>query len=426
MAGHVQDRWYKTEKNTDGEETRTRSDRYGTGLRYRARYVGPDGTEKSKSFPDGQKRLAEKWLSAIETDMARGQYTDPRAARTTFKQYAERWVKTHTGEINSREAAERRLRLHAYPHIGTRPLGSFKPEHIRELIAELDKTVPAESHRRIIVGTISAALNAAVDDGLLNKNPCQARTVQLPKSGNPHVTPWTADQVFRVRAALDHRFRATVDTGAGCGLRQGEIFGLSVDELDHEGGWLHVGHQLKRIRGKYVFALPKGGKARDVPLPGAVSAVLRDHAKVFPAVDVTLPWRTPDGPPVTKRLLFSGVEGRHVRVSHFNDCHWKPSLAAAGVIPVPEPGARYASAREHGMHALRHFYASVLLDAGESIRALSAYLGHADPGFTLRTYTHLMPSSEGRTRKAVDALFLAAASLLYGPQTAPDAWHGPK
>jgi len=57
------------------------------------------------------------------------------------------------------------------------------------------------------------------------------------------------------------------------------------------------------------------------------------------------------------------------------------------------------------MHALRHFYASVLLGAGENIKALSSYLGHADPGFTLQTYTHLMPSSTERTRKAVDAAF---------------------
>ncbi|WP_322741151.1 tyrosine-type recombinase/integrase [Streptomyces hygroscopicus] len=41
------------------------------------------------------------------------------------------------------------------------------------------------------------------------------------------------------------------------------------------------------------------------------------------------------------------------------------------------------------MHALRHYYASVVLDAGENVRALAEYLGHADPGFTLRTYTHL-------------------------------------
>ncbi|KOG30143.1 tyrosine-type recombinase/integrase [Streptomyces resistomycificus] len=421
MAGHIQDRWYKTETTPDGKSVKVKTERFGTGLRYRARYIGPDGTEKSKSFRDREKRLAEQWLTHIEADMSRGQYVDPRNAQTTFRQYAERWVQTHTGEINSREAAERRLRLHAYPHIGTRPLGSFKPEHIRAWISALEVTVPAESHRRIIVGTVSAALSAAVEDGLLSKNPCQARTVKLPKPGKPRVHPWTASQVFGVRAALPHRYQAAVDAGAGCGLRQGEIFGLSVEELDFEGGWLAVGHQLKRIRGKYVFALPKGGKVRDVPLPKAVATALRDHSEAFAPVDVTLPWRTPDGPPVRKRLLFSGPEGNHVRVSNFNEHHWKASLAAAGIIPARETGKRYASAPEHGMHALRHFYASVLLDAGENIRALSSYLGHSDPGFTLRTYTHLMPSSEGRTRKAVDSLYLASTPQDHGPETAQAA-----
>ncbi len=52
-----------------------------------------------------------------------------------------------------------------------------------------------------------------------------------------------------------------------------------------------------------------------------------------------------------------------------------------------------------------HAYASVLLDAGESIKALSEYLGHSNPGFTLRTYTHLLPSSETRTSKAIDDAF---------------------
>lgn len=62
-------------------------------------------------------------------------------------------------------------------------------------------------------------------------------------------------------------------------------------------------------------------------------------------------------------------------------------------------------ARENGTHALRHFYASALLDGGENIRALAEYLGHADPGFTLRVYTHLMPSSAERTRSAIDMAF---------------------
>ncbi|MEU7154633.1 integrase [Streptomyces sp. NPDC045456] len=60
----------------------------------------------------------------------------------------------------------------------------------------------------------------------------------------------------------------------------------------------------------------------------------------------------------------------------------------------------------------------MLLDAGESIKALSVYLGHADAGFTLRTYTHPMPSSEGRTRRAVDSMYEATDSAPDGPQTA--------
>jgi len=57
------------------------------------------------------------------------------------------------------------------------------------------------------------------------------------------------------------------------------------------------------------------------------------------------------------------------------------------------------------MHQLRHWFASALLDGGVSIKAVSEYLGHADAGFTLRTYTHLMPSSEVSARSAVSRAF---------------------
>jgi integrase len=58
--------------------------------------------------------------------------------------------------------------------------------------------------------------------------------------------------------------------------------------------------------------------------------------------------------------------------------------------------------RDNGMHAARHYYASVLLEDGVSTRVVAEYLGHHDPGFTLRVYAHLVPSGEGRARVAVD------------------------
>ena len=69
--------------------------------------------------------------------------------------------------------------------------------------------------------------------------------------------------------------------------------------------------------------------------------------------------------------------------------------------------------RANGMHALRHTYASVLLEDGVSIKALAEYLGHADPGFTLRTYTHLMPSSEDPARTAVVSRVISEYDYRY-------------
>ncbi len=161
----------------------------------------------------------------------------------------------------------------------------------------------------------------------------------------------------------------------GAGIRAG-VRADNIGDL----GWLYVLQQVKKVRGTLVFAPPKRGKLRDVPLDQEVSTALRAHMAAFPPVDVTLPWLTPTGPKVTHRLLFTSGIGAAIWSQAFNDQSWKPALASAGIIPAPEKGKRYATAREHGMHALRRFYASVLLDAGESIKALSLYLGPATRG----------------------------------------------
>lgn len=161
-----------------------------------------------------------------------------------------------------------------------------------------------------------------------------------------------------------------------------------------------------------MFALPKGGKVRDVPLPPKVLQAILAHLEARPARGVTLPWADVDGKPTTVTLVFTGRETKAVNRNYFNPNVWKPALAKAGVIETPDEGELYAESRSEGMHALRHHYASVLLDAGENIRALAEYLGHADPGFTLRIYTHLMPASEERTKKAVDRALEAAVDGL--------------
>jgi integrase len=71
--------------------------------------------------------------------------------------------------------------------------------------------------------------------------------------------------------------------------------------------------------------------------------------------------------------------------------------------------AGIADTRYNGAHVVRHNAASAWLAAGVDIRTVAEYLGRTDPGFTLRTYTHVMPDAADRARKAMDA-FLADES----------------
>jgi integrase len=142
------------------------------------------------------------------------------------------------------------------------------------------------------------------------------------------------------------------------------------------------------------------------PVRAAVLAHLADH----PAPAVTLPWDRPDGELRSVSLLLTTRESGPVNRNYFNAKIWKPALLAAGI----------PTTRDNGCHALRHYYASVLLDGGESIKTVSERLGHADPAFTLRTYTHLLPSSESRTRDIIEAAFRSV------PATRPCATDVPR
>jgi integrase len=394
-VGHIEDRWYKTVAKPGGGTQQVKSERYGTGMRYRVRYISPDGRERSESFPDRAKRAAEGFLASVESDKVRGTYIDPAAGRTPFAPFAEAWLRTHRLSESTRQSTEVRVRKHIIPFFGDRPISAIKPSTVREWDAGLIGKLSVGS-RSTAFAHLSSILTAAVDDGLIASNPCSAKSVSKPRRVPRKVVPWRIDTVAAIRAALPPRYRPTVDIGAGCGARQGEIFGLSPDDIDADGGWLSIRRQVKQIRGRAVFGLPKNGKERQTPLPESVARSVKGYLADFPAVPVTLPWEDPfRGEPVTVPLLLTTARRNPIDPDTFNTWAWHPALVKVGITP----------SRTTGMHALRHFFASALLDGGECIKAIAEWLGHSDPAFTLRVYTHLMVSSQGRARQAIDELF---------------------
>lgn len=59
-------------------------------------------------------------------------------------------------------------------------------------------------------------------------------------------------------------------------------------------------------------------------------------------------------------------------------------------------------------HQLRHTYASLLIEAGESVTVVAARLGHKNATETLQTYSHLWPSSDAQTREVLSRAFQSA------------------
>ena len=169
---------------------------------------------------------------------------------------------------------------------------------LRGLQAKADKPLSA-SHIRLVLGTLSSILKAAVADERIARNPCKAKTVKPPKPDQRKLVPWERRPCLRHPGGDAVPVPGHGDVGSGAGLRQGEVFGLSPDDIDWLRKIIHVRRQVKIVGGRRVFAPPKGGKDRDVPLAGSLALRLSAHLKVFPAAVVTLPWKKPAGKPVT-------------------------------------------------------------------------------------------------------------------------------
>ena len=359
----VEDRWHKS----NGEKAA----RYGIGMRWRARYVDDEGREHTKAF--ARKVDAQKWLDGFTAAVVTGQYVDPKAGQITFRDYAERWRKMQVQRPSSRAHVETMLRRHAYPTLGDRRLSSILPSDVQAWVKSLEM---APATVGVVHGIVSTIMKSAIRDRRIVANPCDG--TKLPKVQRPQIVPLTTEQVSAVRDALPVELRALVTLAAGTGMRQGECFGLTVDRVRFLERTLTVDRQLVTLAGKPPeFGPPKTNASnRTIPLPQVVVDALAAHLAVFPV--------GPDG------LVFT-LSGKPITRQAFGH-KWRAAVEAAG---LPDGT---------GFHALRHYYASLLIRHGESVKTVQARLGHASAVETLDTYSHLWPDSDDRTRDAIDSV----------------------
>lgn len=227
----------------------------------------------------------------------------------------------------------------------------------------------------LIYRWVSTIFKAAVGDRLIAASPCVK--IALPKRNDAEVVPLSVSELEALVAAVPDRYRALIVFGAGMGLRQGECFGLTVDRVDFLRRQVRVDRQLLGARaGIPEFGPPKSKAGfRTVPMPEVVNSTLAEHLARYR--------------PGRFGLVFTNSLGDPMRRSPAGEM-WRRARERSG---VPE----WAT-----FHDLRHFYASLLIGRGCSVKAVQRRLGHQSAIETLDTYGHLWPDSDDETRNAVD------------------------
>ena len=388
----VYDRWYRT---VDGR--RVPSAAHGQGKRWQARWRDEHGRQRKQNYD--RHTDADLALATVKVDLPRGSYVDSRAGRVAFRIRGEQWRAAQVHRATTVAQVETHLRRHVYPTFGDRPLGSIRPSEVQAWVRRLEQDL-APSTIGVVYSFVAAIFRAAVRDRLIAVSPCV--DVRLPKPEPKRVEPLATDMVEALIAAMPERYQALVVLAAGTGLRQGEAFGLEVGGVDFLRRTLEVRQQLVTMPGKPPYLAPPKTPSsyRTVPLPQVVVDALAAHLAAFPTVPVEILDAAHKPEPKSRQaaLVFTTPAGVPVRRTRFSPI-WRPAATAAGL----GDGVTF--------HDLRHYYASLLIRHGESVKAVQRRLGHKSAVETLDTYSHLWPDSEDRTREAVDAVLGRAAAV---------------
>lgn len=279
-------------------------------------------------------RIVEKWLRtlAAERDLSPNTVAAYRSDLVQFVAFARR---AGVGEL---DRIDRRL--------------------LRRFVADLSERGYA---RRTIARKASAVrslLNWAVTTGILESHP--AHDLGTPKLDRPLPKVLRVDEVARLVELppaddpAGARDRAVLELLYGSGLRVGELCGLDVDDLD--------------LRSRRVRVTGKGRKQRQLPVGDAAARALTTYLEEARPVLAGNATTRPD------YALFLNSRGMRLQ------------RRSVGRIMEKYLGA--GGGRVVGPHALRHSFATHLLDNGADLRSVQELLGHENLA-TTQIYTHI-------------------------------------
>jgi integrase len=323
-------------------------------------------------------------------------------SKATFKEYGDWWLENCAkGAIkeSTYQEYEAVLRKHVYPLIGSKPFAKVNRAMIRELIAAKKKEGLSQSTVRNIMAPVRGMFFQAMDDGATHQNPA-ARIGKLNKRSKDEprkkINPLTREETqVMLMAAREKKYihwYPLLLCAPRAGIREGELVSLKGLDVDFNGPFIHVQRNLSR--GK--ISATKSGKDRKVDMSAQLAEVLSELLSKRRAEALRREMEKPaeerrDAATVVNEVmegwLFQTPVGTQIDPSNLRKL-FNRLLTDAKM-------------RRIRFHDLRHTFASLLLQNGESPAYVKEQMGHSSIQVTVDIYGHLVP---GGNRQAVDKL----------------------
>jgi integrase len=326
--------------------------------------------------------------------------------KTPLADYLTHWLgrcKT-TRAPNTFLQYEQHCRRHLIPLMGDQQTGKVGRLEVEILFADLQRNGVSRKLQRKICTTLSAALGAAVKDGLLSDNPC--RHVELPKTDDAEkVRAYSLPQVRKLLAsARSDRLFALFLLGLDSGLRQEELFALEWMDLDFDARTVRVTKALEEVSLTKRTLIGDAGQQAKFRVKAVKTKQGRRTLSLAPETMEALKEHR-------ARMADEGHESRLVFANTTGGFLAKSNVRNRCLLPVLER----AELPNYGLHALRHTCATMLLLDGVSVKVVSHRLGHSTARQTLDCYAHLLPDSQEIAARSTSALLGAALRDPGGP-----------
>ena len=346
-----------------------------------------------------QKEALEAGTKALAEYLNAGSYHKP--SDISVADYLDQWLEQYVNmnlRPNTQSTYKGLVNNHIKPAVGHFRLSSLTPSALQGFVNDQKNKGFSKQHVDLILSTFKGALNYAIEPlQLIQSNPMMyVKAPKMEKKPRKRIIIQLEDwNRIMDRYPFESKHHVPMMIGFHTGLRIGEVYGLTWDNVDLEAGTITVMRQqskvkiMENVNARWCFAPPKSKASyRTVKIGQTLIDVLKKHKlrqkeQKLACGEYYIKYKTkhikeeiydlikvPDG---DVDLVCTAEDGSWMSPETFRHC----SKTIQTKLNI-----------KFEFHALRHTHATLLAESGVNPKNLQMRLGHEKIETTLQTYIH--------------------------------------